>query len=217
MTVEVRRGSARFVTREPGRETRHAFSFGPHYDPERLSFGALVCHDEHLLRDGAGFPEHPHSGLVVLTYVLDGVVRHQHDEEPATDLRAGDLGVLVTATGTTHRETAAATPTRFAQLWVGDPDADERDVAHAVHRGAAGGAPVLLPGGASVGVLRLADGETGVLPAAPRLYAAVVRGALLRSSLAEPLRSGDAFAMADEPAHQVTAGVDTELLVLSLP
>ena len=31
----------RFSTREPGRQTRHSFSFGAHYDPERVSFGPL--------------------------------------------------------------------------------------------------------------------------------------------------------------------------------
>ena len=51
------------------------------------------------------------------------------------------------------------------------------------------------------------------LPAAPLLHAFVVSGALLRSSLAEPLSAGDAFGMTDEPEHEVTAGVPTELLV----
>jgi hypothetical protein len=41
----------------------------------------------------------------------------------------------------------------------------------------------------------------------------VSRGALLRSSLAEPLQDGDAFLFTAEPAHELTAGVPTELLV----
>ena len=52
-----------------------------------------------------------------------------------------------------------------------------------------------------------------MLPAAPLLHAYVVTGALLRSSLAEPLSAGDAFEMTDEGAHEVAAGVPTELLV----
>ena len=60
------------------------------------------------------------------------------------------------------------------------------------------------------------DGSAGLpveLPTAPRVYAFVVTGALLRSSLAQPLAAGDAFAMTDEPAHTVAAGVPTDLLV----
>ena len=67
--------------------------------------------------------------------------------------------------------------------------------------------------GASYGVARLAAGESVVLPAAPRLHAYVASGALLRSSLAEPLQDGDAYCFVNEPAHEVTAGVPTELLV----
>jgi hypothetical protein len=65
-------------------------------------------------------------------------------------------------------------------------------------------------------VLYLAHLDAGVaveLPAVPRLHAHVVTGALLRSSLAEPLSAGDAFEMTDEPSHPVAAGVPTDLLV----
>ena len=71
--------------------------------------------------------------------------------------------------------------------------------------------------GASYGVARLDAGETLPLPAAPRLHVYVASGALRRSSMAEPLQEGDAFCMTDEPAHEVTAGVPTDLLVWSLP
>lgn len=219
MTVEIRRGSARFVTREAGRETRHTFSFGPHYDPERLGFGALVCHDEHLLRAGAGFETHRHSGLVILTYVVDGAVQHRHGDDAPRELGAGELGVLVTGPGVEHSEHAAATPTRFVQFWVADPDADARAVAHAVHPATGGAQEVALPvPGASAAVLRLAAGETATLPEAPRLYATIARGALLRSSLAEPLQAGDAFCMtAEDTAYEVTAAVATDVVVLTLP
>ena len=55
------------------------------------------------------------------------------------------------------------------------------------------------------------------LPAAPRVHAFVATGALVRSSLAEPLQAGDAFLLTGEPAHEVTAGVSTDLLVWLLP
>ena len=67
--------------------------------------------------------------------------------------------------------------------------------------------------GASYAVARLGANETLTLPAAPRLHAYVASGALLRSSLAAPLQAGDAFCFVDEPDHQVTAGVPTEVLV----
>ena len=67
--------------------------------------------------------------------------------------------------------------------------------------------------GAVLYLAALGAGVPLVLPAAPLLHAYVVTGALLRSSLAEPLSAGDAFEMTEEAAHEVAAGVPTELLV----
>lgn len=209
MTVEIRRGSARFVERDAGRVTRHAFSFGGDYDPERLAFGPMVCHDEHVLGPGRGFDTHPHSGLEIVTYVVSGALRHADSGGTETVVPAGSVAVLSTGSGVEHSEHATDEgPCRFVQVWLrsdrtGPPTYDVRDGADPVEP---------LPGA----VLRRAHVDQDApltLPAAPRLHAYVVRGALLRSSLAEPLEAGDAFSFTDEPSHDVTAGVPTDLLV----
>ena len=41
----------------------------------------------------------------------------------------------------------------------------------------------------------------------------MTRGALVRSSLAEPMADGDAFRITDRPGLRLTAAVPTELLV----
>ena len=61
--------------------------------------------------------------------------------------------------------------------------------------------------------VRLEAGGTYTTPVAPRVHVFVARGALLRSSLAEPLHEGDAFLFTDEPVFPLTAGVETDLLV----
>lgn len=224
MTVEIRRGSARFLTREAGRQTRHAFSFGAHYDPERLGFGALVCHDEHLLAAGTGFETHHHAGVVIVSWVLDGVLEHRHDGGEAVALPAGALGVFRPGDGAEHSE-VGHTGTRFVQLWLSDREARD-GVSHEVAdlgaaldaaRGAWVDAPDLGLPGVTLRLARLGPQEALTLPPGPRVYATLTRGALLRSSLAEPLQAGDSFLLADEQAHEVRAAVDTELLVLILP
>ncbi|WP_167736763.1 pirin family protein [Nocardioides sp. 1609] len=214
MSVEIRRGTGRSVERETGRLSRHSFSFGSTYDPDNLRFGPMVCHDDHLLGPGRGFDTHRHSNLVIVSYVVSGALRHTGPTGSAV-VGAGRFAVLHTGDGTDHSEVADEGPTRFVQTWLTDDDgraadAASYDVLDGVDRADGGG--VDLPG-ARLTVVRLSDGETGTLPAAPLLHVYVVRGALLRSSLAEPLQEGDAFRFTDEPAHEVTAGVDTELLV----
>ena len=66
---------------------------------------------------------------------------------------------------------------------------------------------------ATFSVARLGAGETLTLPDDPLQHVYVTRGALLRSSLAEPLADGDSFRITDQPGLEITAGVPTELLV----
>jgi len=226
VSVEIRRGSTRFVERSPGRLSHHAFSFGEHYDPARLSFGPMVCHDDHLLGSGRGFEEHPHSGLEIVTWVVAGSLVHEDSTGTAVELTAGSCGVLSAGSGVRHSELASAGGSaRFVQVWL-RPDDPSRDPSYdrVPVEGAVPGAG-LVPvvgddgplgvgvAGASYGVARLGGNESVELPAAGRVHAYLASGALLRSSLAEPLHAGDAFLFTDEPAHTVTAGVPTELHV----
>ncbi|WP_188111280.1 pirin family protein [Nocardioides antri] len=226
--MDIRRSSSRFVEREPGRRTQHGLSFGAHYDPDWLSFGPMVCHDDHLLGSGRGFDEHPHADLEIVTFVQSGALVHTDSLGTAAELGAGELAVLSAGAGVRHSEVAAGTgPTRFVQVWLRP---DEPGMSPSYRRGSTGAArpgaglvPVAGDGtdlpigvaGASYAVARLAANETLTLPAAYRVHAYVASGALLRSSLAQPLSAGDAFCFVDEPARDVTAGVPTELLVWS--
>lgn len=206
MSVGIRRGTDRFVDRAQGRRTLHAFSFGEAYDPDWTGFGPMVCHDDHLLARGEGFEAHEHSGLVIVSYVVSGAVTHTDSSGAVGTLTPGEVGVFRTGALATHSEVAAAPQTRFVQVWLTDPDpgSTSYDVVD--------GSPVRPLPGAQLSVLRLRDGESVTVPAAPRVHVYVARGALLRSSLAEPLQEGDAFLFTDEPSYDLTAGTETDLL-----
>lgn len=225
MSVEILRGVTRFTSRGEGRMTRHAYSFGEHYDPRRTGFGPIRCHDDHVLRAGTGFDTHRHADLEIVTWVVSGALAHRDSLGTDTVLHAGDSALLSAGTGVEHSELAVggAGPTRFVQVWL-SPDEPQSSPSYArgeaVPRDAAGLVDTgLRPGvaGARFLVARLGAGEGVLLPAAPRLHCFVARGALLRSSLAEPLEAGDAFCFEGEPDHEVTAAVDSELLVWLLP
>jgi len=205
MSVGIRRGTDRFVDRAPGRRTLHAFSFGATYDPDWTTFGPMVCHDDHLVANGLGFESHEHGGLVIVSYVVSGALAHT-DEGGSVTLSPGEVGVFRTGERATHSEVAAAPQTRFVQVWLTDPDLGSTSYEVA-------GSPVRPLPGAELSVVRLGDGESVTVPAAPRVHVYVARGALLRSSLAEPLQEGDAFLFTDEPAYELVSGADTVLLV----
>jgi redox-sensitive bicupin YhaK (pirin superfamily) len=217
VTVEIRRGNDRYLTRGDGRFTRHSFAFGEHYDPDNVSFGRLVCHDDHRLGAGVGFEEHPHRDLEIVTWVLSGSLVHTDSGGHAAVVEPGSVQVLSAGSGVTHSEAAGGGgPARFVQAWL-TPEETGAAPSYSVRA-------VDLPAGeltevARIGtdarflVARLGAGDTVTLPDDRLQHVFVAGGALTRSSLAEPLSDGDAFRITDHPGLALTAAVPTELLV----
>jgi hypothetical protein len=117
--IEPRRAGQRCRTSQPGVETWHSFSAGAHYDPDNVAFGPLVGVDEHHLTGGAGFDWHDHRGVVIVSYVLSGVLRHE-DAAGTREISAGATLVQSADAVIRHAEGNAAMtePLRFVQLTV---------------------------------------------------------------------------------------------------
>ncbi len=218
------------MTRGEGRTTRHSFSFGDHYDAGNVGFGPMVCHDDHLLRGGAGFPDHPHRDLEIVTWVLSGAVVHTASVGPPTTVGAGQVQVLSAGSGVLHSEIAepGSGPTRFVQTWVrpDEPGAAPSYASASVRDAvAAGGLVPVVSGHGGAAVARIGTasatlhaavldaGESVTLPDDPLQHVFVATGALARFSLAEPLSAGDAMRVSDRPGLSLTAASPTELLV----
>ncbi len=200
-----------------GRATWHGFSFGSAYDPEWVGFGAMLCHDEHLLAVGAGFTEHPHRDLEIVTWVASGAVEHTDSLGGSSVLTAGQVGHLRAGSGVTHREVAGAPQTRFVQVWL-LPEEYDAQPAYSIRQVAESPmSPALSVGSSTLFVATLPAGTSVSLPSAPLVHTFVATGGLRRSSLAEPLAAGDALLARDEPPLEVTAAIDTTLLVWTLP
>lgn len=238
----VHRGADRAGTQGPGALTRHAFSFGRHYDPANTGFGALLAVNEEQLEPGAGYPDHPHAGIDIVTWVLEGELVHTSGGGTAR-LRPGTVRVLRTGAGTTHAEHAPPDAgVRFVQTWLtagptpGAVSRAELDVSEALRAGdlvllAAGpdagqGGVELGEPGVALHAARLVPGREVLLPDAPLLHLQVTRGAV-RVDGPEPesgtvLRDGDASrhtAGPDLTACRTTmcAASPAEVLVWSLP
>jgi quercetin 2,3-dioxygenase len=228
VTVIIRRALDRFSTRDTGRQALHSFSFGSSYDPERVSFGPLVALNDHLLGHGRGYDAHEHRDVVLVTWVVFGELVHS-DETGTSSLGARELAVTHAGSGTTHSEVAGDTATRFIQMWLrpGGTGADPVRETAVPDLSSPGLVAVTGPSGlaldvpgATLSIADLAAGETLRLPGEPLVHVFVVTGALLRSSLAEPLGTGDAFEISEEDNADadgrdlsVTAAVPTQLLV----
>lgn len=162
---------------DDGIDTRHAFSFSGFYDPANVGFGLLVACNEERLAPGAGFAEHPHRDVEIVTWVVEGELEHRDSTGRSSLVRHGDVQRLRAGTGVRHVERNAGDgPLRFVQMWLvpgvfgGEP---EYEVVH----GIADGTPLALPGTEAVlHVRRLAPGARTAVPDAAWVYVHVVRG-----------------------------------------
>ncbi|MDQ0683533.1 redox-sensitive bicupin YhaK (pirin superfamily) [Streptomyces sp. B4I13] len=212
--MHVRRADARFRggDRAAGIDTRHAFSFGPHYDPDNLRFGALIACNEERLAPGAGFDEHPHSHTEIVTWVIEGELTHRDSAGHETRVRPGDVQRLSSAAGVRHVErNDADVPLVFVQMWLAPLDAGG-DPAYEIVRGIADSTPYAVPeAGAMLHVRRLGAGERTAVPDGEHVYVHVVRGEVRLDG--EKLGPGDAARVTDAKDLEAVGLSDAELLV----
>ncbi|MEU3981646.1 pirin family protein [Streptomyces sp. NPDC026672] len=213
MTV-VRRSGERYAGGEPGEgiESRHAFSFGAHYDPDNLRFGAIIACNEERLAPGAGFDEHPHSHTEIVTWVVEGELTHRDSTGHETLVRPGDVQRLSSAGGVRHVERNDGTvPLTFVQMWLAPRDPGG-DPAYEVVRGIADSTPYAVPeAGAMLHVRRLVPGERTAVPDAPYVYVHVVRGEV--DLAGEELAPGDAARITEARDLEAVARTPAELLL----
>ncbi|MFF8189925.1 pirin family protein [Streptomyces bobili] len=213
--MDLRRADERYPGGDPaaGIETRHAFSFGPHYDPGNLRFGALIACNEERLAPGAGFDEHPHSHTEIVTWVVEGELTHRDTRGHETRVRPGDVQRLSSAAGVRHVErNDGSGPLTFVQMWLA-PLEPGGEPAYDLVRGIADSTPYAVPeAGAMLHVRRLAAGERTAVPDAPRVYVHVVGGTVRLGP--HELGPGDAVRAADERDLELVAGAGpAEVLV----
>ncbi|GAA1434670.1 pirin family protein [Streptomyces thermospinosisporus] len=213
--MDVRRAGERYRGGDPGAgiESLHAFSFGPHYDPDNLRFGAVIACNEERLAPGAGFDEHPHSHTEIVTWVVEGELTHRDSAGNESVVRPGDVQRLSAASGVRHVERNDGTgPLTFLQMWLAPLEPGGEPFYEVVH-GIADATPYAVPeAGAMLHVRRLAAGERTAVPDAAHVYAHVVRGEVTLGG--ERLGAGDAARITDaDGIEAVAAGAPAELLL----
>jgi hypothetical protein len=217
--MDIRRSGERYRGGDPaaGIESLHAFSFGPHYDPDNLRFGAVIACNEERLAPGAGFDEHPHSHTEIVTWVVSGELTHRDSAGHESVVGPGDVQRLSSAGGVRHVErNDGAEPLAFVQMWLA-PLNPGGDPAYEIVHGIADSTPYAVPeAGAMLHVRRLgAVGERTAIPDAPRTYLHVVRG-VVRVGPHE-LGPGDAVRAEGEKGLELVAGsVPAEVLIWEL-
>ncbi len=213
-------------------ESWHSFSFSDYYDPQRMGFSALRVINEDIIVPTAGFPPHSHQDMEIITYVLEGTIRHRDSTGGSGDLRHGELQVMHAGGGITHSEInpSAQERTHLLQIWV-QPDRRGHDAGYeqaaldpeALRRGFAtmvgprgSGTPFQINQDARLDIAWLTDGQVAekVLQPQRAYYLHVARGQVVING--DTLSAGDALALKDETKLAVTASGEAEVLLFDL-
>jgi quercetin 2,3-dioxygenase len=237
--LQLRRASERFRTAGGGIDTRHVFSFGAHYAPDRVGHGPLLVLNEESLLAGRGFDDHPHADTEIVTWVLSGSLVHADSRGHSGLVVPGLAQRMSAGTGIVHAErndafrtdtSRPAEPAHFVQMWLrpdvaGSPPSyaqRELDLAE-LRRGwrpvASGSDPEaavsLGSAGSTLWVTVLEAGVGRELPTGPLAHLYVARGAVDVEGVG-PMAAGDALELTGEAALGVTGHAEAELLLWTM-
>ena len=214
-------------------DSRHTFSFGGYHDPAHMGFRVLRVMNEDRVAPLRGFDTHGHRDMEIVTYVLEGSLRHRDSLGTTETLKAGELQRMSAGTGILHSEFNASSveEVHFYQIWIrprapgATPSYEQKAFARGdrVNRFQLTVSPDGAGGSLRIGQdasIRLADIEPGrslALPAsaAGHAWLQVLRGTIMIGS--DTLDTGDGAAISGMADAHLTARALSEVMVIELP
>ena len=228
--IDIRRADDRFATKVGWLDSKHSFSFGPHFDPTNTGHGLLLVNNDDTVRAGTGFDTHPHRDMEIITWVLSGELEHKDSEGNHGIIYPGLAQRMSAGTGIRHSEknASADTDVHFVQMWVPpdtesiDPGYQQLDINDELAKG--GLVPIASGQGHDAAISihqrdavlwggRLHAGETVTIPDDRHVHVFVPIGSA-ELEQAGMLDTGDAVRLTDAGGLGLTAGAEgAELLI----
>lgn len=100
--------------------SKHSFSFGQYYNPDRIHFGLLRVLNDDIVQGGAGFPTHPHSNMEIVSIPLSGALAHRDSTGTEKSIETGEVQIMSAGSGLSHSEynNSKTEEVNFLQIWV---------------------------------------------------------------------------------------------------
>jgi redox-sensitive bicupin YhaK (pirin superfamily) len=100
--------------------SKHTFSFGQYYNPERMNFGVLRVLNDDIVEGGNGFGTHPHDNMEIISIPIKGDLEHRDNMGNVQVIKQNDVQIMSAGTGITHSEynKNELEKVNFLQIWI---------------------------------------------------------------------------------------------------
>jgi len=229
--MKIRKANERGHASHGWLDTYHTFSFADYYDPQWMGFRSLRVINDDLVMPGMGFGTHPHRDMEIITYILSGALEHKDSLGNGRVIRAGEVQYMAAGTGVQHSEfnPASDEPVHLLQVWI-QPDRKGVTPRYAERslKDAAAGTLHLVTSktgrDGSIAIHQDADLWLAKLDAANRVTHKLAPGRHAWIHVAEgevsfngeTLRGGDAVAVSEETALELSATLPAQVLLFDL-
>jgi quercetin 2,3-dioxygenase len=230
--ITIRQAGERLRTRIGWLDSRHTFSFEEHIDPRHMGFRALRVMNEDRVAPGHGYGTHARRDVEIVTYVVEGVLRH-HDSLGTEGLvAAGGLQLMSAGTGVLHSELNASDgePLHLLQIWMTPertrlaPSYEQRAFPFAGRRGRLtlvasrdgrdGSVTIHQDVAVFSCLLQKSEASSLVIQPGRHVWVQVIRGSIQLNGVA--LTAGDGACISDEAAAEVRSSSVSETLLFDL-
>ena len=101
-------------------QARYTFSFGTYQDPNHMGFRVLRVLNDDRIAAGQGFGPHAHRDMEIITYVVEGQIRHRDSMGESHVIRPNEIQVMSAGNGVVHSEFNASDEesARVIQIWI---------------------------------------------------------------------------------------------------
>ncbi|MES2571639.1 MAG: pirin family protein [Verrucomicrobiota bacterium] len=229
--IKIRKANERGHANHGWLDSYHSFSFADYYDPNWMGFRSLRVINDDVVFPLAGFGQHPHRDMEIITYVLSGALEHKDSMGNGRVIRPGEFQYMAAGSGITHSEynPSGEEAVHLLQIWI-TPDQKgvtpryaEKSLVDAPagafslvasKTGREGSMSIHQDADLWLGKLRAGDRLTHSLNPARHAWVQVAEGEVTLDG--QTLAAGDAAVVSGEVSVELGAGRDAQVLLFDL-